>query len=494
MLFSDQVEVLATWFKNWNECEQTVALYSLLKRVKKCQAKFLARCLEHFLTECGELIRIEEEANDHEYLSRLFNEPRQSDIINNLLNHLPLLRPGNEIAKNKYLEILPVVLAHSVERSEYLEESRQLLSYSLIHPAFDNKERNLLTSWMSGLEVSTHSRNGTANRTKTTNSLEMGHHSNGLSDWNHNSVWEDSRSPTHSLEEHYVQSQTEAEMHVTNNLSFNTPTNISYVIVNTSLDFSPLIYNLSKKRRKDVLILFQSRYHNNSISPPSWQQESAPTPGGVGGGGGVSASNSLDNSQVGMGSNDAVADGMADVRSWLKTLRLHKYADLFSKMSYTDMMMLTQDKLDEQYNVTKGARNKIILSIKKLHERFKQLHSLENEILGGGSLRSALLELKSIIQTPIKSFQSSKVESDDVATGGGKKEVIEEGDIPAQYTRVMGKACTQLLVSKPDEENITLYMKLLERCIQHPAFTETQKRRLQTWRQQVLKIYRSLPR
>ncbi|XP_078491617.1 protein Smaug homolog 2 [Ciona intestinalis] len=444
MLFSDQVEVLATWFKNWNECEQTVALYSLLKRVKKCQAKFLARCLEHFLTECGELIRIEEEANDHEYLSRLFNEPRQSDIINNLLNHLPLLRPGNEVAKNKYLEILPVVLAHSVERSEYLEESRQLLSYSLIHPAFDNKERNLLTSWMSGLnraprpeEEKLPPKPGEvpSEVSSTTNSLEMGHHSNGLSDWNHNSVWEDSRSPTHSLE----------------------------------------------------------GYHNNSISPPSWQQESAPTPGGVGVGGGVSASNSLDNSQVGMGSNDSVADGMADVRSWLKTLRLHKYADLFSKMSYTDMMMLTEDKLDEQ-NVTKGARNKIILSIKKLHERFKQLHSLENEILGGGSLRSALLELKSIIQTPIKSFQSLKLESDDVATGGGKKEVIEEGDIPAQYTRVMGKACTQLLVSKPDEENITLYMKLLERCIQHPAFTETQKRRLRTWRQQVTKIYRSLPR
>jgi len=30
-------------------------------------------------------------------------------------------------------------------------------------------------------------------------------------------------------------------------------------------------------------------------------------------------------------------------------------------------------------------------------------------------------------------------------------------------------ACTQLLVSKPDEENITLYMKLLERCVQHPV-------------------------
>ena len=58
-----QVEILANWFKDWDECEQTVALYSLLKRVKKCQAKFLSRCLEYFLNDSGELIRLENEAN-----------------------------------------------------------------------------------------------------------------------------------------------------------------------------------------------------------------------------------------------------------------------------------------------------------------------------------------------------------------------------------------------------------------------------------------------
>jgi len=31
-------------------------------------------------------------------------------------------------------------------------QSRQLLSYSLIHPAFDNRERNRLTQWMAGLD------------------------------------------------------------------------------------------------------------------------------------------------------------------------------------------------------------------------------------------------------------------------------------------------------------------------------------------------------
>ncbi|CAK8679664.1 unnamed protein product [Clavelina lepadiformis] len=410
MLFRDQVEVLATWFKNWNECEQTVALCSLLKRVKKCQAKFLARCLEHFLNDCGELLPLEEEANNPDYVKRLFTNPYSSEVIDILLSHLPLLRPGNDVAKNHYLEILPTVLGHAIEQSEYLEESRQLLSYSLIHPAFDNKERHLLTSWMAGLDgrvapdnhIPSSPGETSPENNSTTNSLEIGA---SLNDWHQNTLNDES---SHS---------------------------------------------------KDC----GGQYDTISSTASSTEQQS----------------NSTENA----------TDGMADVKIWLKSLRLHKYADLFSHMTYEEMMELKPDMLDAQ-NVTKGARNKIILSIKKLHERFKQLQSLENEILGGGSLRSALLELKMIIQTPIKKFESPPLEEGVVL----KRDVIEEGDIPALYTKVMGKACTQLLVSKPDEENITLYMKLLERCLQHPAFPEAQKRRLRSWKQQVSKMYHSLPR
>lgn len=112
--------------------------------------------------------------------------------------------------------------------------------------------------------------------------------------------------------------------------------------------------------------------------------------------------------------------------SWLKSLRLHKYAALFSQMSYEEMMTLTEQHLESQVNlrehwggggpaqlaavpssslfyfcsllgypyvpylfsasclllsssqnVTKGARHKIALSIQKLRERQSVLKSLE---------------------------------------------------------------------------------------------------------------------
>ncbi|MCV4639313.1 hypothetical protein OFB62_28885, partial [Escherichia coli] len=85
------------------------------------------------------------------------------------------------------------------------------------------------------------------------------------------------------------------------------------------------------------------------------------------------------------------------------SLRLHKYAALFSQMSYEEMMTLTEQHLESQ-NVTKGARHKIALSIQKLRERQSVLKSLEKDVLEGGNLRNALQELQQIIIPPIKAY------------------------------------------------------------------------------------------
>merc|ERR1719378_543924 len=62
--------------------------------------------------------------------------------------------------------------------------------------------------------------------------------------------------------------------------------------------------------------------------------------------------------------------GMEYVPIWLKHLRLHKYTDFIMGLSYQELMQITEEKLIN-FNVTKGARRKILLSIDKLSERPK---------------------------------------------------------------------------------------------------------------------------
>lgn len=64
-LFRDQVSTLVEWFANWNDCEQTIALYTLLKRISTIQAKFLSLILEHtFRDDSFEVQMMQRRAND----------------------------------------------------------------------------------------------------------------------------------------------------------------------------------------------------------------------------------------------------------------------------------------------------------------------------------------------------------------------------------------------------------------------------------------------
>lgn len=73
-------------------------------------------------------------------------------VISLVLTHLPLLKPGNVEAKGEYMRLLPRILAHTIEHGRHLEESRQLLSYALIHPATSLEDRSALALWLNHLE------------------------------------------------------------------------------------------------------------------------------------------------------------------------------------------------------------------------------------------------------------------------------------------------------------------------------------------------------
>ena len=85
------------------------------------------------------------------YISNLCAESK-AEAVSCLLSCLPLLQAGNVEAKEQYLKIIPKILAHSLEKGCHIEESRQLLSYTLIHPAISADERTQLKLWQRYLE------------------------------------------------------------------------------------------------------------------------------------------------------------------------------------------------------------------------------------------------------------------------------------------------------------------------------------------------------
>ncbi|KAM9571634.1 protein Smaug homolog 1-like isoform 5-T6 [Salvelinus alpinus] len=499
MMFRDQVGVLGSWFKGWNECEQTVALLSLLKRVSRTQARFLQLCLEHSLAECTELHVLEGEANNPVVISQWQGEPKER-VISLVLTHLPLLKPGNVEAKGEYMRLLPRILAHTIDHGRHLEESRQLLSYALIHPATSLDDRAALALWLNHLEEraaargdslerpppapaslhqtppSTHSLSGSSWSSSGSHLGQLYHHQRYGSDDRLNG-WQGSRDSGLGSGWHQQQQGhggCENGGHLALYPSSSVPGSIN--TVGTGGSIFPLDYCPGVAQR-----------------PP--KQHPGP----------------LGTNRVGQGGLPQLYN---DVPAWLKSLRLHKYAALFSTMTYDEMMSLTEQQLESQ-NVTKGARHKIVISIQKLKERQKMLRCLEKDVLEGGNLRGPLAELQQMILTPIKAVASDESSPSSPSStahrpllspegkssagpGGGEGEMgttlIAEGDIPGQFTRVMGKVCTQLLVSRPDEENISSYLQLIDKCLLHEAFTETQKKRLLSWKQQVQKLIRSFPR
>ena len=84
------------------------------------------------------------------------------------------------------------------------------------------------------------------------------------------------------------------------------------------------------------------------------------------------------------------------------------------------------------------------------------------------------------IPTLLRAFIKNKKSYTPAPTDGSEpaKAPIGNGDIPSQFILVMGKVCTRLLVSRPDQENITSYIQLTEKCLTHEAFTEMQKKQL----------------
>ncbi|KAL7733992.1 hypothetical protein ACLKA6_011686 [Drosophila palustris] len=212
-LFCEQVTTVTNLFEKWNDCERTVVMYALLKRLRYPSLKFLQYSIDNNLTQnlgtCQtnlSSVVIDINANNPSYLHNLLSayktcQPsdlvvegissssssdkdsmpcygsdfqitsssssstnptqcaddrklytRKEDILNEVLNMLPLLKPGNEEAKLSYMTLISLAVKDTVQQLVPPELVQQIFSYMLIHPAIGSEDRRALNVWLRHLE------------------------------------------------------------------------------------------------------------------------------------------------------------------------------------------------------------------------------------------------------------------------------------------------------------------------------------------------------
>ncbi|CAD7081678.1 unnamed protein product [Hermetia illucens] len=188
-LFCEQVSTVTLLFEKWNDCERAVVMYALLKRLSFPTLKFLQFSIESNLTQNfgsqKNLNSIEANANDTKHLQKLVNIYKsfsiaelsqiadkdsilyesdlylkdadknynnKEDVLHDILNMIPLLKPGNDEAKKIYLSLIPLAVEDTVRQIVAAELVQQIFSYLLIHPAISNEDRRSLSYWLRHLE------------------------------------------------------------------------------------------------------------------------------------------------------------------------------------------------------------------------------------------------------------------------------------------------------------------------------------------------------
>ncbi|XP_048734803.1 protein Smaug homolog 1-like isoform X2 [Ostrea edulis] len=512
-MFRDQVNSLNSWFERWNGCEKTVVVYGLLKHLNATQIKFLGQVLQQ--KDCSEVEGLEAEANNPAYIHQLRTEP-QEKAVQKLLAHFPLLKVGNDKAKTEYLALIPQILTYSNENGAYVEESRQLLSFSVIHPALTSEEHTHFNWWISHLnerftsnftspqQQPSHIINHTGDHPEFTQcvprhigSARMNggsfpyHRDHALEDTasQNNLMMSAENLPTLFKNQNTISSTHNHHGHPPLTTTLSAPATVNVIVSSAQLIHSHNNQENVNPVNPHNKLCRKPSLHPHPISMTSsinhvsdWLQRSD---GEVPYNRGRSQSITFEQVQSGhpplspqssitsSGSSDTHHDmesvknsfleegsGMRDVPTWLKSLRLHKYAYLFQQMTYEEMLNVSEGWLETQ------------------------------DIVDGGStstIKCVLSEIKVMLNTPLKAFSSgdSQVPSSPPPSPVSDSDSysIPEGDVPGQFTRVMWKACTQLLVTTPyDDECFNLFIQVVDKCLNHEAFSQRQRKRLATWK------------
>lgn len=430
--FYEQLGGVAGLFDQWGACEKTVMACVLARRVPWPGLRLLQRAVDAALRAHAQDCRLEADANDETLIASLLAPPHHEDDdeggerLHQLLTLLPLLNTDNERAKDVYVNAIPALVQRCVDaprRSSMAPDlCRQLLSYLLVHPALTHHDQTTLRQWLRYLE----------------------NHISG--NMNTESIWQQRLvEPCIMPETNIWCGNNQFRRTIGKNVEFK---GLDSIEARFSTD---LLQESFSKNGRDVDISIESDKYNfdAAISQPKSQRSNSLTPPSTNF---LQMSSSAENlsdepfvqkprsfslssehslSQIRpisimygtTGSETRLDDlrsynfaehpGMSTVAQWLKSLRLHKYVWLFSNISYEQMMDMDEKYL-EKLGVTKGARHKLLLSIKKLNERSAVVEAVDAELRAclppavggggagvGGSVGRALERLRTVLVSPM---------------------------------------------------------------------------------------------
>uniref|UniRef100_A0A8C9B4R2 SMAUG/ZCCHC2-like PHAT domain-containing protein n=1 Tax=Phocoena sinus TaxID=42100 RepID=A0A8C9B4R2_PHOSS len=324
MMFRYHVGILAGWFQDWNECEQTVTLLSLLELVTHTQAHFLPLCLEHSLADNNDIHLLESEANSTASVSQWQQESKEK-VVSLQLSHLPLLQLGDMEAKSEYMRMLQKWLVYSIESNTFIKKSHQVLSYALIHPATTLEDRSVLAFWLSHLEEQLTS--GFHTRPEPTY-----HSSQGSNEWG---------GPAELGPEEAGPGWQDKPPKENGQVPFHPPSSVSPAINNIGSNANaglPCQIHPSPLKHSMSLIPTKPQAPGEWPSPEdlrAWAAFTMPGHTPLSPQSSVASSGSEQMEEQGSSQNTFQEDGndMKDVPLWLKSLHFHKYTALFSQMT-----------------------------------------------------------------------------------------------------------------------------------------------------------------
>ncbi|XP_013191583.1 protein Smaug [Amyelois transitella] len=486
-IFFEQLSSVAGVFDQWGPCEKTIVACALARRVPWPGLKLVHRAVEAALQNhvMQEDERLEHEANDEAILTGLLavrcedDDNEGADQLRRLLMLLPFLRTDNERAKDVFVAGAQTLVQRCVDAPRRATTSpdlcRQLLSYLLVHPALTHNDQKTLTQWLRHLE-----NHISGNRTTET-------------------VWQQRIDPCLFSDSNIWGVSNTFRRTIGKNVEFRSlvePIETCYIdILQESFSKNGRDVDISLEGEKlnfDITITQPKSERSNSLTPPttnfmhmSSSAENLSDEPFVQKPRSFSLSSEHSLSQLRpisimygtTGSETRLDDlrshnfgehpGMSTVTQWLKSLRLHKYVWLFTNISY-DQMIAMDDKYLEELGVTKGARHKLLLSIKKLSERSAILESIESELTSNVtpvSLARALEKLRGVLLSPMPPASELP------------QHIVRVLDI-ASTALSSGSNSTRLPTSATEDDHeppvdpLSLHCWLIEKALHHEAFTQ----------------------